>query len=184
MLTVSVTFDLTLLYFVAANVAAILIYALVLRYRARKAQAATVKVTNAISEYFAGSGADISIRCLPQSERNHYLAFIDSEPLKRFRYSHIVEASLINHVEKIHGYLIDRVYWRFPLPAEKTDKPTAAENSIIKQDDEYISQGLLRAKSGNDYSVAEGSWDQFEKASQHDKDAPEASSEEDARKGS
>ncbi|MBI3141110.1 MAG: hypothetical protein HYZ19_04520 [Rhodocyclales bacterium] len=193
MLQVSLTFDLTLLSFAVVTALAIAVYALVLRRRAEKIRAATAQITRVVRDYFAKSGAEVAVQSVHQAEGNHFLVFIESEPLKRFRYSHIVEAALVSHVDKILGHCIDRVYWRFPLPAEPTpaaatapgaaeskaapaeaSKASAAEKSLITQEDEYIAQGLLRAKATNDYHVVEGSWDQFEQALQKGEAASES----------
>jgi len=164
------------------------------KYQQRKIDALTNAVAAAITGYFLQSHVRVAARCLAQPKEKHFLAFLDSEPHKRFRYSHIVEAVLIKHIEKTMDVHIDRVYWRFPLPEQReagshlvapdTGAPSAttvaadaaapenheaqsgAEKSIRAQEDEYITQGLLRAKVRNDYLVDEGSWETFERAMQ------------------
>lgn len=164
-------------------------YVLMQTLKKRKTESLTGAVAAAITSYFLQGSVKVAARCLAQPKDKHFLAFLDSEPHKRFRYSHIVEAVLISHIEKTMDLHIDRVYWRFPLPEQpqtespsvapfiaaaapnaaaqtKTDIQSAAEKSIKAQEDEYITQGLLRAKVRHDYLVDEGSWDLFEKAMQ------------------
>jgi hypothetical protein len=158
--------ELFLLFSALALAAAPLGYVLLLRYRARRSEAVSAGIAAAIMGYFSQSGVRVTARCIPQPQDGHFLAFLDSEPHKRFRYSHIVEAVLIKHIEKTMDLHIDRVYWRFPLPEEKAGKPAATEPSAASQEDIYVTQGMLRAKAGHDYRVDEGSWDQFEQAIQ------------------
>lgn len=155
-----------LLFSALALAAAPLGYVLLLKYRARRSEAVAAGIAAAIAGYFSQSGVRVKARCIPQPLDGHFLAFLDSEPHKRFRYSHIVEAVLIKHIEKTMDMHIDRVYWRFPLPTENTGQPAATELPAAVQEDPYVTQGLLRAKAGHDYRVDEGSWDLFEQAIQ------------------
>lgn len=68
-----------------------------LQRRRRRTGADTSRVAQAVTEYFARSGAQVGVQCHHVQE--HLLVLVESEPLKRFRYSHIVEASLIDHVD-------------------------------------------------------------------------------------
>ncbi len=124
------------------------------------------RIAQAVKDYFARSGARVGVQCLPARER--YLVLVESEPLKRFRYSHIVEASLTSHVEKALGLHIDRVFWRFPLPLGATTAQDTADISTARREDEYIAQGIREAKTSPGYHVAEDSWEQFEKALQNE----------------
>lgn len=140
-------------------------YAQAMQRKQRKLLNDAERIAAAAAEYFARSGAQVGAQCQPVHGR--FLVLIESEPLKRFRYSHIVEASLISHVEKTLGLQIDRVFWRFPLPiGASTAQDTADIKPAVREDgeDDYVAQGLREAKSSADYHVAEDSWDQFEKA--------------------
>lgn len=127
----------------------------------RKALANARRIAVAVEEYFAHSGAQVGAQCLPIHGR--YLVLIESEPLKRFRYSNIVEASLIGHVEKTLGLQVDRVFWRFPLPVGAAAAQDTADIKPAAGEDEYVAQGLRAAKTSPEYHVAEDSWEQFEK---------------------
>lgn len=127
-----------------------------------RAHANAGQVAAAVVDYFAHSGVRVGARCLPIGER--YLVLVESEPLKRFRYSHIVEVSLIAHVEKTLGLQVDRVFWRFPLPVGTAAAQDAADVRAAPSEDEYVAEGLRAAKTNPEYHVAEDSWEQFEKA--------------------
>mgnify|MGYP003497925626 FL=1 len=130
----------------------------------RQAIANAHRIVHAVKEYFARSGAEISAQCHPMHGR--FLVLVESEPLKRFRYSHIVEASLISHVEKALGLHVDRVFWRFPLPTGASSAQDAADTKSVQNEDEYVVQGVRQAITNPNHHVAEDSWDQFEKARQ------------------
>ena len=139
-------------------------YAHLRQGRQRKAEADAERIALTVKDYFAKSSAEISARCYPVEGR--FLVLVESEPLKRFRYSHIVEAALIGHVDKALGLRIDRVFWRFPLPVGAASPQDTADPKPAAREDEYIVQGIRQAAANPDYHVAEDSWDQFEKARQ------------------
>jgi len=64
MLTVTATFDLTLLYFVAANVLCLLVYVLVLRHRDRSIQSKKALVAKIVIDYFRQSGSVVGAECM------------------------------------------------------------------------------------------------------------------------
>ncbi len=132
----------------------------------RKAIADTRRIAHAVKEYFARSSAEVSAQCIHIHGR--FLILLESEPLKRFRYSHIVEASLISHVEKGLGLHVDHVFWRFPLPVGPSSTHDKANIKPASREDDCIIQGIREAKTNPGYHVAEDSWDQFEKAQQGD----------------
>ncbi|MBS3917216.1 MAG: hypothetical protein KGZ31_05935 [Sulfuritalea sp.] len=130
----------------------------------RQAIANTRRIAHAVKEYFARSSVEVSAQCLHTN--GCFLILVESEPLKRFRYSHIVEASLISHVEKALGLHADRVFWRFPLPVGTTSPRDTVDIKPPALEDDYIIQGIREANNKPGYHVAEDSWDQFEKAQQ------------------
>lgn len=173
MMTVTFTADLTILYFVAANVVGILAYVLLLKRRARSLARRQARLASEIIEYFRRSGANVRVNCIPGPDGVRFIAIVDSEPLKRFRYSHIVEMSLSNHVFKACGIEIERVYWRFPVKTPAQAQSVDAEVSALTpdaseaaatSDDGYINDRLLRLKSEAEYQVSPASWEQFEAA--------------------
>ncbi len=185
------TLELYVFYCAIALAAGSFGYVLWQKFKKWKTEILTVKVAAAITDYFLQGHVKVAAQCVPQPQEKHFLAFLDSEPHKRFRYSHIVETVLIKHIEKTVGVRIDRVYWRFPLPEHqhagtplvaaetvapslaaapgaessgRNDGQTGATKNIKAQEDEYVTLGLLRAKVRHDYLVNEGSWEVFEKA--------------------
>ena len=96
--------------------------------------------------------------------RTKILVLVESEPLKRFRYSHIVEATLISHVDKALGLKVDRVFWRFPLPVGASSPQDTADIKPTQREDDYLAEGIREAKTSPEYHVSEDSWEQFEKA--------------------
>lgn len=122
----------------------------------------TRRIAKAVKDYFIRTNAEVSSQCLHMHGR--FLVLVESEPLKRFRYSHIVEASLVTHVEKALGLQVDRVFWRFPLPIGTATPMDTADVKPAARDDEYMAREIREAITNPDYQVAEDSWDQFEKA--------------------
>jgi|GEM_PF-6300359 len=68
--------------------------------------------------------------------------------------------------EKALGLHVDRVFWRFPLPTGTSSAQDAADTESVRNEDEYVVQGVRQAITNPNYHVAEDSWDQFEKARQ------------------
>lgn len=160
---VTLSFDLTLLYVFAANVIAILVYVLLLKRRARRLKRSIEAISAAIADYFRADGIDARVECLPGRTSKGFIAIIESEPMKRFRYSNIIEASLRLHVLRTCSEDLDRIFWRFPLQG----KSRAADESIKQTDasddkhDEYIREGLEAIRKKGAYDIREGSWEEF-----------------------
>jgi hypothetical protein len=159
MMTMTVTFDLTMLYFVGVNFLVILVYVLILKHKARREARNIRRVCNAISEYFLKSGVAVSVACHRFPHKKRYTAFVESEPMKRFRLSHIVEIALNDHVQRSCGLELDKVYWRFPVKAEKQAGEAPAP------EDEYINEGLSNLKDLSTYEVEDSSYETFENVS-------------------
>ncbi|HEY4542525.1 MAG TPA: hypothetical protein VIG66_09170, partial [Noviherbaspirillum sp.] len=75
---------------------------------------ATSAIRNTIVEYFRRSGVTVSADCV-LTESGRYTALVESEPMKRFRLSHIIEMTLREHIRKASGVELDKIYWRFPV---------------------------------------------------------------------
>jgi len=179
-MSVTVVFDLAVLYLVAANVVAILGYVLVLKHRARRLENSTQAVSRAIVDYFRADGIEVSVEAIPRAGGKRFIAFIESEPMKRFRYSHIVEISLRSHVWHVCGQEVDRIFWRFPIRGKGKEEQEAvvrqmetAEEEEEKQEktekqereekhDEYLREGWEQLKELAGYDISEGSWEEFE----------------------
>jgi hypothetical protein len=189
MLTVTATFDQSIVYFFAANLAALLICVLVLRERARRTRKHTDAITHAAAQFFRDSGGEVAVECVAMPNRAGYVAFIDTGSSKRFRYSHIVELILIDYVRENCGLPLAKVYWRFPIksahdmpmpspetkPAEEfhaAEEPHPAKElhaaepkqvARIAQDiDDYLTEGMLRLKKVPGYEVSEASLENYQ----------------------
>lgn len=163
-MTVTLAFDLAVLYLVAANVIAILAYVLVLRHRARRQQNGTQAVQTAIVDYFRADAIEVSVEAIPRPGGKSYIAFIESEPMKRFRYSHIIEIALRMHIRHACNLELERIFWRFPIRGKGQAAEAAVREMEITDDehDEYIREGLdLKKEKG--YDINESSWEEFEK---------------------
>lgn len=156
--TVSVEFNLTALYFVALVVAGMV--ALIVRHKLR--QWRTDRICRQISEevmrYFQPMGIEVDVETYSQFEGRRFVVAINSEPIKKFRYSFIVEQSLVREVRKATGRQIERVYWRFPLGRSVGDAPAD------EPEDRYLAQGQALAMGEVGYGVEETSWEQYQQA--------------------
>ncbi|MSP86470.1 MAG: hypothetical protein EXR38_04180 [Methylotenera sp.] len=84
---------------------------------------------------------------------------IQSTPLKRFRFSNILENNLIAHIFRITGSQVEKIYWRFPV-TPPNDPMFSEENSKLGNADPYISE--MRAATVDGYMVSEENWDKDE----------------------
>jgi hypothetical protein len=173
---VSITFDLTMLYLVAMNVIALLLYVLIMKYRARRVEQNRIALSGAIVDYFQHSDTVVSAECISKLGGKRFIAFVDSEPLKRFRYSHIVEVSLRMYVHKLCGLELEKVYWRFPLKitrdAASAEKAVGNADELATDEDTYLNERLLQLKAHSEYEVNDISWEKFQKALHADHRSP------------
>lgn len=168
MTTISISFDLVVLYLVAANVVAILAYVLYIKEKSRRVEQNISRIKTTIIDYFQHGDVNISVECISRLGGKRFVANIESRPLKRFRYSHIVEINLCNHIEQTCGLILEKVYWRFPVSLS-ADSAIATENAnedslSLDIQDEYINEQLLQQKAKDEYSVVPATWRQFEEA--------------------
>lgn len=161
---VTLSFDLTLLYIFAVNVIAILAYVLVLKHRSRRLEHSVKAVCTVIVDYFRADGIDVRVDCVPGRGGKGFIAFVESEPMKRFRYSHIVESSLRVHVQRTCGEELDRIFWRFPIQGKGRAEEAGIREMDVPDDkrDEYIREGLEALRKKGTYDIREGSWEEFE----------------------
>jgi hypothetical protein len=124
-------------------------------------------IKTTIVEYFGKTGVGVNVDSACLGSNGRYTAVIESEPMKRFRLSHIIEMTLRDHVRKSCGLELDKVYWRFPVIAEppQAGGMAAAESGAApaKDADEYISEGLEHYKDIPKVEATELPWEQFEK---------------------
>jgi hypothetical protein len=153
MISATFVFEPTILYFSIFNVVAILVYVLILKQRARRREQNTRKIRKVIATYFGVTGVKVAARCINLPDSKNFTVFIESEPMKRFRMSHLVEATLRDHVRTACDLELDRIYWRFIVKEE-----------MVEGDDEYMRESL-QSMVKSKYEIADSSLEMFEEAS-------------------
>ncbi|MBI2311063.1 MAG: hypothetical protein HYU77_00965 [Betaproteobacteria bacterium] len=164
-MTVTIAFNVALLYLVAANVLLILGYVLFVRHRRRRRDAGAREIADTVVAFFARNDLGVTADCYPVVEGRRYEAAIETEPHKKLRCSYIIEQALIKHVQRTTGKRLDRVFWRFPIsrkPEEAAEASVAAAGPSGADADSYLTDGFAQAQIT--YQVDEGSWEQFEAA--------------------
>ena len=155
MVTVSLVFNLQVLYLVAVVVTTLLIYILIMKWRERRNRDAIERINKIVGDYFKSHGVDVLVTSYAVLAGRRFVVLLESKPNEKLRSSHVIEMGLIDHVRKTTGQFVERVFWRFPVPV--IGKEEVAE-------DLYIAQGIHQVKSGEGYSVTETPWEQFDKA--------------------
>jgi hypothetical protein len=143
------------LLLVVANIVGVAAYVLKTRLAARRDKQDAASIAKAISEYFRKSGVGVTVDCTRMPRSRDFMVAIESEPMKRFRLSHIIESTLRDHVRKICALEVEKVYWRFPIK-------DAAQAPSAKPDD-YINEGLEHYRHIPKPEVTELPWEQYEK---------------------
>jgi hypothetical protein len=172
----------TLLAVVAALVAGILAFAVRSRLRARRRQRDIIVIRATIIDYFRRSGVEVAADCTGFRENGRFIAIIESEPMKRFRLSHIIEMTVREHVYKACGLELEKIYWRFPIKeatqtsagvagavSAASDAAAAANEAADGADiqskelsDDYINEGLEHYRHIPKPEVEELPWESFE----------------------
>ncbi|RZI44648.1 hypothetical protein EGT07_04345 [Herbaspirillum sp. HC18] len=180
---------LTLAAVVAALIIGILAYAGRAKLKARKARRDARAIRATIIEYFRRSGVPVSADATCFDDSGRYTAVVESEPMKRFRLSHIIEMTLREHVRKSCGLELDKIYWRFPIKeATQTvtvprDAEGIADNAEEKKQDEqhaddYINEGLENYRHIPKPEVTELPWETFEQMATMSRESKEQQSRE------
>lgn len=162
MLTLTISLDSLALYIVAADVLLLLSYILYIFHKKRQLDKAKSAITDFITGYFNDSGAETRVTCFKLEGNNHFVVLIESEPLKRFRYSIILENNLISHIFKTTGTVVEKIYWRFPIKPSREIVAAPDGNNLADDDDAYFSDVHAWAKAQGEYQVSEVPWDQYE----------------------
>jgi hypothetical protein len=142
-------------------------------------------ISAALVDYFRRTGVEVSVGCVKSPNGKRYTAFIESEPMKRFRLSHIIEMTLREQVAKYCGLELDKVYWRFPIKQVAQEQAQAQAPSREKDAktgegvDDYINEGLVNYRDLPKVEVTEIPWEKFEEAAaedtgEHPESTPEA----------
>lgn len=136
------------------------VWLLIVYIRSRNRQRQAMAMRAAIVQYFRKSGVEVSVECV-LSGKYSYTAYIESEPMKQFRLSHIIETTLRDYLHNLHRLTLDKVYWRFPI---RKDANMNVGEEANKKNDDYFTEGLLNARNLPKAEVAETSWETFEEA--------------------
>jgi hypothetical protein len=128
----------------------------------RRAAKRKIQVARAaIIDYFRKIDIEVEVDGTSVPGADRLTIFIESEPMKQMRLSHIIEASLRDMMHNLHGIELDKIYWRFPIKNRPQGNARPAQK---KPDDDYINEGLnLRHLPKTE--VEEASWDVFQQAS-------------------
>src|SRR3569623_3565446 len=155
--------DPIILYAVFALIALLLIaWASITAIKKRKEKQRSLALRKAIAQYFQKSGVQVTVECV-LSGKHSYTAFIESEPMKQFRLSHIIESTLRDYLHNLHRLTLDKVYWRFPI-RKNADSNAGGEEDKKVESDEYITEGLVHARHLPKGEVMEILWETFEVA--------------------
>ena len=157
MLTVTATFDLTLLYFVAANVICLLTYVLIVRHRSRSVQRNAGLMGKTVVDYFLEYGNEVQAVCIPQRGGKTFVALIRSKPSRRFRNSQMAELALITHVRKVCGLDLEKVYWSFQgkTKQDAVQQDVPGEAPATMKGDEYFDDEVSAFMKPPGYRVRE-----------------------------
>lgn len=161
MFTLSISLDSLSIYMVAADIVILLSYVLYIFNKKRSLDKSIKKITEFIEEYFMDTGAEVQVTCFKVEGNKRFVALIQSEPLKRFRCSYVLESNLISHIFEVTGNVVEKVYWRFPIKLNK-ELIMATEKNSLESDDLYFLDGHTIAEAAKEYKVSEVSWDQYE----------------------
>ena len=146
-------------------VLAMLIYLVNDKRRAARGRKRLDQVSAVLVDYFRKTGVGVSVGCV-NLQGDRFTAFVESEPMKQFRLSHIIEIALRDHVKKSCGLELDKIYWRFPIkvaPREAAAGSTEPGKRIEGADD-YINEGLVHYKDLPKPEATEIPWEKFEEA--------------------
>lgn len=151
------------LYGAGALLVAILMFAVRAETRQRLMKRRLALVESTIIDHFRRSGVGVSVGCISLADDGRLTALIESEPMKRFRLSHIIEISLREHIAKAHNLVLDKIYWRFPVQQTLHSTTSAAAGEQLgKHGDDYINEGLVHYRDLPRIDVNELPWEKFE----------------------
>lgn len=161
MFTLTISLDSLAVYIVAADIVLLLAYVLYILNRKRQLDRSIKYITEFVEEYFANTGIRVFVSCFKLDGDKRFVALIQSDPLKRFRFSSILERNLISHIYELTGNSVEKIYWRFPLQLNK-ETIAVTEEDTLDNDDLYLSDAYSTAQAMREYKVSEVPWDQFE----------------------
>jgi len=90
-------------------------YFMTYRKRTRNAQDDANQISNLIVSYFGQTDLAVKALTFKPPWDDSFMTLIETPPIDRFRHSNILEGNLIEHVEKVTGKTITKIFWRFSL---------------------------------------------------------------------
>ena len=160
MLTLTLTLNSLAVYIVVVDILALLSYVLYLFHKDRELEKAIKNITEFITDYFTHTGAEVRVTCFKLEGNRRFVTMIESQPLKRFRYSNVLENNLIAHIFQKTGNTVEKIYWRFPVDVHK-EEYLAEAHADFTSDDSYFLDIPNPAEASTIYKVSEASWDEF-----------------------
>ncbi|HQS37571.1 MAG: hypothetical protein B7X73_04385 [Methylophilales bacterium 39-45-7] len=160
MFTLTLTLDSLSIYIVAADIVILLSYVLYLFHKKRELAKATQTITEFITDYFTHTGAEVRVSCYQLEGLRRFVTLIESQPLKRFRYSNVLENNLIAHIFQKTGNTVEKIYWRFPVVMHR-DAMLEEAKAEVETDDAYFLDVQNATNGSPTYKVSEASWDEF-----------------------
>ncbi|HSI38892.1 MAG TPA: hypothetical protein VK946_07460 [Methylotenera sp.] len=164
MFTMTISLDSLAVYIVVADILILLSYVLYILHNKRRLEKSIKNITDFITDYFLNTGAEVQVTCFKVDGNRRYVTLIESQPLKRFRYSNVLESNLIGHVFKVTGNIVEKIYWRFPVQLNQNAMTanSITEENTSPEDDLYFADVHTLTESKAEYNVNEVSWDEFE----------------------
>jgi hypothetical protein len=160
MFTITLTLDSLSMYIVAADIVILLSYVLYLLHNKRQLERATQHITEFITDYFTHTGAEVRVSCYQLDGMKRFVTLIESQPLKRFRYSNVLENNLIAHIYQKTGNTVEKIFWRFPVVMH--GESIADDDKFgVESDDAYFLDVPSKDYQTSSYKVSEASWDEF-----------------------
>jgi len=160
MFTLTLTLDSLSVYIVALDIVILLSYVLYLFHKKRELEKATQNITDFISDYFTHTGAEVRVSCYQLEGMKRFVTLIESQPLKRFRYSNVLENNLIAHIYQKTGNTVEKIFWRFPVVMHQESIMEDPKSSVEGEDNYFLDVGSTNFKTPT-YNVSEASWDEF-----------------------
>lgn len=171
-MTLTIAFNVAVLYLVAANLLLILGYVLMVKHRRRKKERDAREIADLIVAFFRRNDLEAAADCYTVVEGKRFEVAIETEPHKKLRCSYVIEQALIRHVQRTTGKRLERVFWRFPMAQKSVER--RAEVAGQAPTDAYLADGYEQALST--YPVGEESWEKFEAAQRQEQAAQAAGS--------
>ena len=165
---------------------ALLAYTIFKQQKTRRNQAKAKQISREIIDYFLKTGVKVAAVSINLQGDERFTALIESEPMKRFRLSHIIEYTLRDHIQKTCNLELECIYWRFPVKEANQhifhvkeddapdtvlpNNPAEPERKPLTSTDAYINEGLVPYKDMPKIEVTELDWEKFEEAATMDGD--------------